>query len=248
MPIPRVEMREIGGLARSPYNPKAWPVEQFATALHEAAHAVVAMSLGQRVTEVKLWRVGDGPYMWNGVCRHQFRQDDPLGVTRPIQAAIITAAPMAAMTYTDGATRRAEGDWWGMVHSDATSFDEAYRAVADSRTRDEWERECIGIAKRHLEANARALEVITLGLLEWATVTEDDLRTMAPHIATTWETYDVPTPTWTPPSAPRSTPAQTNRPGPRRTTTRDLIPGLRYSEPVALTIHDGHDRETRGVA
>jgi hypothetical protein len=217
-------MRDLGAIIRDRFNPAIWPTEQFATAIHEAAHAVVAMSLGHRVTIVAIEQRHHGWHRWTGNCEHR-RYRDASEIDAAVETSLIIAGPFAATRYTDGMTRSVEGSFNGMFESDHREFVALYRSIAPSATFLQWQAHCTGIAARHLEANARVTELVTVCLLGKGYASERDLRILAPGIAARWEEYDT------------SSPAPVTRyapPAPRRRPTPGTH-GIRYGDGIPIT-------------
>jgi hypothetical protein len=94
------------------------------------------------------------------------------------------------------------------------------------------------LAKTSIEKNHRALDEIAYGLLRYGTLSEANLCHLAGDLARRWESgdvYDAPAPTSVPPHRTLGPRAHNSRRGHE---TREMIPGLRYSDAAPMTVRE----------
>lgn len=157
-----------------------------ALALHEAAHAVVAMERGHRVRNVTIVRHG----AYHGSCEH-VRIDQTGGKQRHIDAALIVVAPYAAMARAEGSIQYEEERKCGgvMAGSDLSTFTSALESLGErgdsQETRDRYAEQARDIIDEHRST----LDQVMYALLRYKTLTGADLRAIAGPLATRWEAH-----------------------------------------------------------
>ncbi len=205
---------------------------EIAVAVHESAHVLTAMDLGYRVTSAEMrWSAGPDQYPYTGEVRWNC---DPQSTdsTHLVNEAIITIAPRFALDLCEGVIRYQSGFDGGLAASDWSDLHDIHRRMGVNWSMDELIVQCSAPAKRAIQHNGPALEEITYALLRYETLSEKDLRYLAGDLARRWESNAERA---TPPIdvSHRSSPPRGDR-GHRRYETRDLIPGLRYSDSAEM--------------
>lgn len=173
-------------------------------ALHEAAHAVVGMWAGFRVTGVRIEQKRSGRYPWSGECTFQTLDDDSEGAGA--HRSYFYAAPFAAQQLR---LLRAEitapsafpDDAW--VESDDRDFrsevDALYSGKGTVRPDEflrNWRAVAVDEATKVLKRHKRDLETVTYLLLRDGAMTEDQLAYACPDLHAEWwtsEWYSAPT-------------------------------------------------------
>lgn len=173
---------------------KAWEsldLGQIHAAVHEGAHAVVALASACRVTEVETFRPANAS--WRGHTLFRF-PESLVGLELAVTDAAITAAPLAAADSMESSIRSAF-DWGSRSTSDLDTLSALHSAhFAGIYTADEFERRMTRVAAATLEANGKVWTALVYALLQRGTLDEADVRAIAGELATRWKASAPPPP------------------------------------------------------
>jgi hypothetical protein len=225
------------------YGSQATP-DKIGTAVHEAAHAIVALACGFRVSEVWVERTTHG---YAGGCRHHAdveiaRERAKLRAAGVPESAVtaaaagivavaegmVTAAGAAAMEWLDGAVRAQSGQpWWDASGTDWESIREL-AATVSSRTDPQtfWQESRSG-ARRLLDLHPYELDALAGALLWRGRLTEDQIAAIVGPLADRASEAE---------ATHTSTRGDLIRPVPRRAPHRA---GVRFGDAMPLTYRGG---------
>lgn len=215
---------------RAKFRSDAIDPRDVATAVHEAAHAVVAMSLGFRVTELYADFRNPDAGGYEGACR--WNGDG----ANDVETALIAAAGWRSLQFLESGIRYTAGSFHSVERPTGGDLDDLRAALGADY--DGYLDKIRKSVDEILQEHRVVMDGLASALLIKPRLSEADIRAVAGrNLADRWQTRSdarVSTSTLRS-SAPAASPGR--RPSSRGTgrTMRDVVPGLRYSDIAPMT-------------